>query len=117
MQTTLNFKKRPLADISSPEHSSLVTPPPSKKLKLVNDDEGKVERRGLDALLREFVEKPEDRDFEAYFYHIADTLMNDYELAVQNSPSTFRICEVEFYLNDLKAKGHHPDTFTHGDPI
>lgn len=40
--------------------------------------------------------------------------MNENVLEINKSGNQYRICEIEFYLNDDK---YHKDTFTHGDPI
>ena len=51
------------------------------------------------------------------FDKIADAILNKYHLIItpkKSDPVKYRICEIEFYLNDEDT---HRDTFTHGDPI
>ncbi len=56
------------------------------------------------------------KDYDAQFAKIADCLMNDYLLTVNNTYK-YRISEIEFYYNDVETSGIHPDTFTHGDEM
>ena len=50
-------------------------------------------------------------DFDSKFQEIADIVLNETVMVV-NKVHKFRIAEIEFYFNDMKA---HPDTFCHGD--
>ena len=73
---------------------------PSKKLK--------TEEVDLESLLK---------NSPLAFDKIADAILNKYHLIIKpkkSEPVKYRICEIEFYLNDQDT---HRDTFTHGDPI
>ena len=59
--------------------------------------------------------------YQEHFAKIADALLNHTALVLRKAEEGgererkfYRICEVEFYLNDNEV---HKDTFTHGDPI
>lgn len=43
---------------------------------------------------------------------IAESLLTNYVIVISGSRKEFRICEVEFYVNNES----HNDTYTHGDP-
>jgi hypothetical protein len=55
-------------------------------------------------------------DYDKQFVRIADSLLNDYLLTV-NQDYKYRISEIEFYYNDVHKSCVHPDTFTHGDEM
>ena len=75
----------------------------------------KSDETNLQALLNFEVPMKDISDYEAVFSRIANSYLNHTVLAVRPSGSTctkyFRVCEIEFYLNDYKV---HKDTFTHG---
>ena len=57
-----------------------------------------------------------EADYDSQFSRIAEALMNDYLLHV-NQDYKYRISEIEFYYNDVAKAKVHPDTFTHGDEM
>jgi hypothetical protein len=115
-------KKRKFEEINQPsiktffsQHSSQdVSPPPSKRIRKNSEEEKSPS-------LKELLEfKPEDmksiEDYEGLFARIAHSMMNEHLLVV-NTDYRYRICECEFYLNDVDAAKVHPDTFAHGDEM
>ena len=94
-----------------------MSPPPSKRLRKNPEEEEEKKGPQLKTLL-DF--NPADMksigDYEVLFERIARSVMNEHLLVV-NGDYRYRICEIEFYLNDLEAAKVHPDTFAHGDEM